>query len=189
MTPTLDTALLCSSRAGSDLGRKSDWLRSFVNWVSSFPYIAGPLRYHINYMPQAGFDPPGAESGNCVWTLLSLYPLSHHGWIQQPVKISTNLDTFLYMFRTRYFNYIFKSPIEKNIVHISNLLKDLFNAPIFVVKYLTASINFIQPVFFLLLQTKSIIGFMCLGLPLQLLSDRKKSFCTSFIIIFNKIIL
>ena len=33
MTPTLDTALLCSSRAGSDLGRTSDWLRSFVNWV------------------------------------------------------------------------------------------------------------------------------------------------------------
>ena len=37
MTPTLDVALLCSSRAGSDLGRKSDLLRSFVNWVSSFP--------------------------------------------------------------------------------------------------------------------------------------------------------
>ena len=37
MTPTLDTAHLCSSRAGSDLGRTSDWLRSFVNWVSSFP--------------------------------------------------------------------------------------------------------------------------------------------------------
>ena len=25
MTPTLDAALLCSSRAGSDLGCKSDW--------------------------------------------------------------------------------------------------------------------------------------------------------------------
>ena len=37
MTPTLDTALLYSSRAGSDLGRTSDGLRSFVNWVSSFP--------------------------------------------------------------------------------------------------------------------------------------------------------
>ena len=35
-TVTLDAALLCSSRAGSDLGRTSDWLRSFVNWVSSF---------------------------------------------------------------------------------------------------------------------------------------------------------
>ena len=28
MTPTLDAALLNSSRAGSDLGRTSDWLRS-----------------------------------------------------------------------------------------------------------------------------------------------------------------
>ena len=34
MTPALYAALLCSSRAGSDLGRKSDGLRSFVNWVS-----------------------------------------------------------------------------------------------------------------------------------------------------------
>ena len=33
MTPTLDLALLYSSRAGSDLGRPSDWLRSFVNWI------------------------------------------------------------------------------------------------------------------------------------------------------------
>ena len=33
MTPTLDVALICSSRAGSYLGRKSDGLRSFVNWV------------------------------------------------------------------------------------------------------------------------------------------------------------
>ena len=33
ITPTLDAALLCSSRAGSDLGRTSDRLRSFVNWV------------------------------------------------------------------------------------------------------------------------------------------------------------
>ena len=37
MTPTLDSALLISSRAGADLGRTSDRLRSFVNWVSSFP--------------------------------------------------------------------------------------------------------------------------------------------------------
>ena len=28
MTRTLDAALLCTSRAGSDLGSKSDWLRS-----------------------------------------------------------------------------------------------------------------------------------------------------------------
>ena len=26
MAPTLDAALLCSNRVGSDLGRKSDWL-------------------------------------------------------------------------------------------------------------------------------------------------------------------
>ena len=29
MTPTLDSALLCSSKAGADLGRASDGLRSF----------------------------------------------------------------------------------------------------------------------------------------------------------------
>ena len=34
MTPKLDAALLCSSRAGSDLGCKSDGLRSLVNWFS-----------------------------------------------------------------------------------------------------------------------------------------------------------
>ena len=33
MTPTLDAALLCRSRAGSDLGRTSDWLRSFIHWL------------------------------------------------------------------------------------------------------------------------------------------------------------
>ena len=32
VTPTLDTALLISSRVGADLGRMSDRLRSFVNW-------------------------------------------------------------------------------------------------------------------------------------------------------------
>ena len=37
MKPTLDAALLFSSRAGSDLDSTSDWLRSFVNRVSSFP--------------------------------------------------------------------------------------------------------------------------------------------------------
>ena len=31
MTPTLDAALLCSSRASSDLGRKSDCLRSYIS--------------------------------------------------------------------------------------------------------------------------------------------------------------
>ena len=32
VTPTLDTALLCSSKVGSGLGRMLDWfLRSFVN--------------------------------------------------------------------------------------------------------------------------------------------------------------
>ena len=30
MTPTLDSAMLCSSRAGADLGSASDGLRSFV---------------------------------------------------------------------------------------------------------------------------------------------------------------
>ena len=30
MTPTLDAALLSSSRAGSELGSKSDWLRSTI---------------------------------------------------------------------------------------------------------------------------------------------------------------
>ena len=39
MTPTLDAALLCSSWFSFDLGCTSDWLRSFVNWVSSFPSI------------------------------------------------------------------------------------------------------------------------------------------------------
>ena len=36
MTPTLDAVLLCSSRAGSDLGRMLDWLRSFVNSDTHF---------------------------------------------------------------------------------------------------------------------------------------------------------
>ena len=86
MTPTLDVALLCSSRVGSDLGRKSDWLRSFVNWVSSFPVElnASPRREKAvlcEYMPRVEFDPPRAESGYCVFTLLSLNPLSHHNWI------------------------------------------------------------------------------------------------------------
>ena len=44
MTPTLDAALLYSSRTGSDV------------------FIAGPLRYYLNYMPQVGFDPLFAES-------------------------------------------------------------------------------------------------------------------------------
>ena len=30
MMPALGAALLCSIRAGSDLGRKSDWLRSYI---------------------------------------------------------------------------------------------------------------------------------------------------------------
>ena len=30
MTLTIGAALLCSPRVGSDLGRKSDWLRSFI---------------------------------------------------------------------------------------------------------------------------------------------------------------
>ena len=34
MTPTLEAALLCNSRAGPDLGWTSDWLRSFVNYLS-----------------------------------------------------------------------------------------------------------------------------------------------------------
>ena len=38
VTPTLDTALLCSSRAGSDLGRTLDWFeeisQSHHGWVS-----------------------------------------------------------------------------------------------------------------------------------------------------------
>ena len=38
LPPTLDTALLCISRAGTDLGHESGLvLWSFVNWVSSFP--------------------------------------------------------------------------------------------------------------------------------------------------------
>ena len=37
MTPTLDAALLYSSRAGSDLGETSDWLMSCV--VSPFDNI------------------------------------------------------------------------------------------------------------------------------------------------------
>ena len=41
MTPTVDATLLCSSRVGSDLGRKLN---------------------DINYMPQAGFNPLFAES-------------------------------------------------------------------------------------------------------------------------------
>ena len=105
MMPTLDAALLCSSRVGSDLGLTSDrFLRSFVNWVSSFPSraqcfsearedgavwhmsmtnIAGPLWYHINV-------PRGTRStgniGRLVWTLSSIYPLSHHGWIAPKVN-------------------------------------------------------------------------------------------------------
>ena len=60
MTPTLDSALLCSSREGADLGRASDGLRSFVNGT-------------INYMPHAGFDPPG-EKWQLCWNIVVALP-------------------------------------------------------------------------------------------------------------------
>ena len=39
MTPTLDAALLCSSRAGSDLGSRLDWLRSFCQLGFLIPQV------------------------------------------------------------------------------------------------------------------------------------------------------
>ena len=53
MTPTIDAALLYSSRVGSDLGRTSDGLRSFVNWVimrlsQSLLLSANSLSYVVN---------------------------------------------------------------------------------------------------------------------------------------------
>ena len=47
-------------------------------------------RDHINIEhAYSGYSLPKRDlihrerSGNCVWTLSSLYPLSHHGWIRQ----------------------------------------------------------------------------------------------------------
>ena len=48
MTPTLDAALPCSSRAGSDLGS----------------CVQISLRSYIN-KPKAGFDPPFDQVQNC----------------------------------------------------------------------------------------------------------------------------
>ena len=62
MTPTLDSALLCSSRAGTDLGRASDRFRSFVNWVSSIPNKSSP---------HAGFDPPFILKTPIYWMILT----------------------------------------------------------------------------------------------------------------------
>ena len=58
MTPTFDTARLCSSRAGFDLGCKSDWFEEHL--------VTNENMVLCLYMPKAGFDPLRAESGNCV---------------------------------------------------------------------------------------------------------------------------
>ena len=52
MMPTLDAALLCSSRVGSDLGCKSDWLRSFVNWVHSSNQLSSGFIYGTMLSPK-----------------------------------------------------------------------------------------------------------------------------------------
>ena len=44
MTPTLDSALLISSRAGADLGQMSDRLRSFIR-LSRRDHRASPLQW------------------------------------------------------------------------------------------------------------------------------------------------
>ena len=41
-----------------------------------------------------GFDPP-AVGDNCVWTLLSLYPLSHHSWIIYIIIVFGSILHFL----------------------------------------------------------------------------------------------
>ena len=60
MPPTLDPALLCNSRAGSDLGLESGLVEELCKLGLSFltlddryripsaAFITGPLRYHIN---------------------------------------------------------------------------------------------------------------------------------------------
>ena len=40
--------------------------------------IAGPLRYHMTYMPEAGFD-PSKQREDCYHS--TTLPPSHHGWI------------------------------------------------------------------------------------------------------------
>ena len=59
MTPTLDAALLCSSWAGSDLGCRSDWLRSLYNviwfWLTFLLLIEGWNTSMISSMPSMLF--------------------------------------------------------------------------------------------------------------------------------------
>ena len=62
MTPTLDAALLCSSRAGSDLGRESGVLLS---------------DQYCN--AERGFEP--GSSSECLLEFdLRSKTLGHHGW-------------------------------------------------------------------------------------------------------------
>ena len=71
MMPTLDRALLCSSRASSDLGHESGLVykhRTCLQRVQS---------------PQVGFDPP-AQSEICYQT--TALPSSHHGWIENVLR-------------------------------------------------------------------------------------------------------
>ena len=95
VTPTLIAALLCSSRTGSDLGRMSDGLRSFVNWVSSFPYsgttiIAGPLspyKFGSINSPQACFNPLFPTFKHRIYWMKNgrLSKPSHPGWMLDKV--------------------------------------------------------------------------------------------------------
>ena len=56
MTPTLDSALLISSRAGADLGQTLDRLKSFVNWVSSFPSRAQCIMLLCTHLYHTSFQ-------------------------------------------------------------------------------------------------------------------------------------
>ena len=40
------------------------------------------VRYNSYIYTSSGIRSPPERSGNCVWTLSSLYPLSHRGWIR-----------------------------------------------------------------------------------------------------------
>ena len=56
MTPTLDSALLISSRAVISMNMQPSSLHAHIAHIYRHN-TAGPLWYHIN-MPQAGFNPP-----------------------------------------------------------------------------------------------------------------------------------
>ena len=96
---TLGAALLCSSRAGSDLGLVSRWVEGFANWFPLPSYFSkhkqpfslyilfilvlgsGSIFYeflHRRNLTQAGINPLALSHASYKASAL---PSSHHSWI------------------------------------------------------------------------------------------------------------